>query len=527
MSADRTSVTRARSEVAGGRIGAVAAGHAIAADAAMDVLSTGGNAIDAAIAASAVQCVVEMPWCGVAGDAFALIHFPDGTVQSFNGSGVAPLAVDGVAAAAGVAKVPRFGPLSVGVPGLVDAWVQLSERHGTRPLRELLAPAVRCAADGVPLDDRLVEAFSATDADESLAPIRALAPTVLTRGASFRQPDLATVLERVSTEGHAGFYGGPVARAIAEHLRAAGGALDLADLAAHRGTWTVPMQTRYRDTTVFSQPPVSMGVLLLVALRLVEQTFPKGLPDDLAELTDELVRIKHVVFNRALPLVGDPSMCDADPADLLTDAWIAGHRAVAPQGSTAGGADTTSLAVTDADGMTVSFIHSLFNEFGARELVPGTGLVLNDRLANLRVDATSPNGLRGGRRPMHTLHGYVARTDSGRVTAGATPGGRGQVQTNLQVLLALTDRGRSLGEAVDAPRWVNGLPRRAPDDDTLYVEADFPADAVATLTDRGHRIEITSSEADDHFGACTVVSRDERGCTAVADFRRSAAARAH
>lgn len=527
MSADRTATARVASERAHGRTGAVAAGHALAADAALEVLAAGGNAVDAAIAASAVQCVVEMPWCGVAGDAFALIHLPDGTIRSFNGSGAAPLTIDGVAAGAGVTKVPRFGALSVGVPGLVDAWVQLSERHGTRSLRELLAPAVRIAADGMPLDDRLVEAFSAIDGDATMAPIRSLAPSALTRGASFRQADLAAVLERVGAQGHSGFYEGPVAAAIADHIRSTGGALDLADLAAHRGTWTVPMQTRYRDTTVFSQPPVSMGVLLLVALRLVEQAFPQGLPDSLTDLTDELVRIKHVVFNRALPLLGDPSMCDADPAVLLTDEWIAGHRAVASQHSTAGGADTTSLAVTDADGMTVSFIHSLFNEFGARELVPGTGLVLNDRLANLRVDAASPNGLRGGRRPMHTLHGYVARTDSGRVTAGATPGGRGQVQTNLQVLLALTDRGYDLAEAVDSPRWVNGLPRRAPDDDTLYVEADFPSDVVAALTDRGHRIEITSSEADDHFGACTVVSRDDRGCSAVADFRRAAAARAH
>jgi gamma-glutamyltranspeptidase/glutathione hydrolase len=190
------------------------------------------------------------------------------------------------------------------------------------------------------------------------------------------------------------------------------------------------------------------------------------------------------------------------------------------------GTDTTSLAIVDGSGMAVSFIHSLFNEFGARELVPETGIVLNDRLANLRVDPAHPNGLAPGKRPMHTLHSYVAQRSDGTLITGATPGGRGQMQTNIQVLLNVLERGDDLQAAIDRPRWLSGMPRVSPEDDTLYLEGRLGDGFGRRLTELGHRVEVFHEDADDHFGSCTAVARSGDGqvLSAAADHRRSAQA---
>ena len=509
-----------------GRRGAVSAGGALAGTTAMSVLQAGGNAVDAAIAASAVQCVAEMPWCGLGGDLFALVRRPDGVTYGLNGSGVAPATI--LDALGDAEVVPRFGPLSVAVPATVDAWAMLQQRFATMPFTDLLEPARRYAADGVPLDRGLLHAFAALG---SIAGGDRLRPLVddadLASGATFRQPDLADTIGAIAADGPDVFYRGEIAKRIAAHITGRGGALATDDLAAHRGLWVEPLEIGYRDARVLTNGPVSLGVLLLACLRVVERAYPDGAPLDDVELTDVLVRLKHLAFGEMLATLGDPSFVGR--ADLLGDDAVAEvaerlarreprplTAALAPDGP-----DTTSLAVTDAEGTTVTLIHSLFNEFGARELVPGTGVVLNDRLANQRRGG-GPNSLAPGKRPLHTLHTYLVERADGAVVAGATPGGRGQVQTNLQVLIEVIDRRRDLQAAVTMPRWVSGLPRRSPDDTTLYLERPLAsrADRLARL---GHEIELIDPEMDDLFGNCTVVGRTAGDDTllAAADHRRA------
>jgi gamma-glutamyltranspeptidase/glutathione hydrolase len=505
-----------------GRYGAVSAGSALAAGTAMRVLQQGGNAIDAAIAGSAVQCVVEMPWCGLGGDLFALVRLPDGSTVGLNGSGVAPAGV--LEALAGAPRVPRFGPVSPAVPATVDAWGMLHGAHGAMPWADLIDPAVAYAADGVPLDLRLTEALASIprlDNGDQLLPL--LEDVTLVPGAVFRQPDLAETLRLISAAGPAGFYGGEVAKRIGAHVASRGGALSADDLAAHRGLWATPVVASYRGATVHANAPVSMGVLLLACLRALERAFPAGLPDDGPALTDVLVRLKHIVFAEVLPLLGDP--------DVLPNPDVLGEAAVERLGAALAGAaapatlplasDTTSIAVTGADGTTVCLIHSLFNEFGSRELVPGTGVVLNDRLANLTRNG-GPNELAPGKHPMHTLHCYLADLADGTTLAGATPGGRGQVQTNLQVLIDVIDRGNGLQAAVSRPRWVNGMPRRSIDDRTIYLETGL-ADQADRLRAMDHPVEVVDPQLDDHFGNCTVVARNAAGDAhfAAADHRRA------
>ena len=504
---------------ASGRSGAVAAGHALAADAARDVLREGGSSVDAVIAGSAVQCVVEMPWCGIGGDAFALIREVDGTVHALNGSGSAPRDIVRAMGAGG--HVPRFGPLSTGVPGLVDAWYELHDRFGKIPMGVLLGPACRLAFDGV-ADARLTKAIGRLpdlDGGRQLASLTA-------SGERVRQPDLASTLRAIADEGRSAFYEGEIGARIVEHVRARGGALSRDDLIAHRSEWAEPLSTTYRDTTVYTQPPVSMGILLLVALRLFDQGGAAGVVGDPVDAIDEMVQIKKLVFDRVLPRLGDPRVV-GNP-DVLSDEFLARLRndsltdaAVIPSGT-----DTTTLVVTGPDGATISFIHSLFNEFGARELVPGAGIVLNDRLANLVVDPSHPNGLAGGKRPMHTLHSYIVERADGSVIAGATPGGRGQIQTNLQVLVDIIDGRRELEDAIDRPRWVHGMPRTSNADDTVYLEVGL-GEVREALARKGHHVAVLDGDKDDQFGSCTLVSTDSHTRKAAADRRRSAVAVAY
>lgn len=490
-----------------GAHGAVSAGSAQAAEVACAVLRTGGSAADAAVAASAVQCVVEMPWCGLGGDAFALLRGPDGTVSALNGTGAAPHGI--LDAVAPGTKAPRYGPVPVAVPALVDAWSLLLDAHGTRSLESLLEPAVHLALDGFALDERLAATLATIpdlDAAETLRPLLAdgVAP-----GRVLRQPDLAATLAAIGREGREEVYSGETGKRIVEHLTARGGVLRGDDLAAHHGRWAEPLSTTYRGHRVTVPGPVSSGVLLLLCLAVVERLHPDGLPSEV-DAIDLLVRLKRLVYGTALPRLGDPAE-RANPdllaEDVVDDLCVALARrgSPAPLGPAAApdGPDTTCLSISAPDGTSISFIHSLFNTFGARELVPGTGIVLNDRLANLTPGTGLPNALAPGRRPIHTLHAYVVERPDGSTFTGATPGGRGQVQTNLQVLLRAIDGGEDVQAAVTAPRWVHGMPRVSPEDDTVYLEEDLAGHAPE-LRRRGHAVTVLPPGDDDHFGSCTV-----------------------
>jgi gamma-glutamyltranspeptidase / glutathione hydrolase len=523
--------------------GVTAAGSPQAAQTAAAILSAGGTAVDAAIAASAVQCVVEFPWCGLGGDGFLLIRPARGDVVAINGSGAAPgRAAEGLD---GLDRVPRFGPRSVAVPGLVSAWELAHGRFGTRPLPELLEPAIGIARDGFAADPRLSSAIKAAREDPSISPGLA-ALLAGSDGTRFAQPDLATTLAEISSGGSKYFYRGAFARQMADHLTSRGGVLSAGDMAAHTMDWSRPLAIGYRGHVIYEHPPVSLGSILLQELRIFEQCDSSQLAFGSAGLIDLMVRCKIAAFADAF--AADDSLgvdarlslgrarwwrdrlpgLPAPPGVPVVGDTGAGSTAQAPV--VPGGPDTTCLAVRDAAGTTVTVIHSLFNTFGSREVVEGTGVILNDRLASLAVPGSGPAGgtvagprLAPGGRPPHTLNSYLVVRGDDVVIAGATPGGRGQVQTSFQVLVNLVDKGMNPLEAVCAPRWMHGTPRTAVDDGALYLEAALGQQTVARLADLGHAVRI-SDDADEMFGSCTAVGSAPSGSYAVADGRRGSAA---
>jgi gamma-glutamyltranspeptidase/glutathione hydrolase len=525
-------LTRRDPVVAAG--GVVSAGDPLAASAALRELANGGNAVDAALCASAVQSVVEMPWCGLGGDLFLLVYTPRDGVRALNGSGRAPTRVDRLVPAG--QAVPRFGPISIAVPGLPAAWEIAAQRYATRPLGALLEPAIRYAQDGFPVYQRLAEAMARVqaapgEAGPGLELGRLIGRSAWQAGMRFRQPDLAGSLETIAREGAGACYLGDIAARSAAHVLERGGALSQADLFGHTSGWVDPLTAGYRGRTVYEHPLISLGCVLLQELRILEGSdLGGGRPDDPAVI-DLLVRCKEAAFQDAT-LLGDPDFVEDKTAWLLGDervAWWRG-RIGRPAPVVAGelvpsGTDTTSTVVADRYGSVACLIQSLFNEWGSRVMVPGTGILLNDRLANMRADPSSPNGVRGGQRPLHTLNTYMVVQDGKPVLAGATPGGRGQVQLNLQVLANVLDFGMNIQEAVDAPRWVSGAAYKGPGDKTLYLEAELDESIIAALG-RQHAVEVVRSDDSDMFGNCTVVAMDPAtgALQAAADRRRYGAA---
>ena len=515
----------------------ISAGCLQAADAGAAVLASGGNAVDAAIAASAVQCVRELPWCGLGGDAFALVSGPGGRLEALNGAGAVPRALATASIPGGT--LPRFGPLSISTPGLVDAWWRLWDRHGSRPFATLIEPAATLADEGFALDDAFVRAL-----DRVRGAVGGDDPFVAEFcdgngsgvGEGFRLPALARTLREIGDGGPSVFYRGRLASTLVQTVGHLGGLLSADDLAEHCCDFEPPITVRYSSAEVSVTPPVSMGWVLLQQLLLYERLGGRLIDGD-ADRIDLMVRCKHAAFadlaglsgwqeaSDVMPVLGEDSLdrwcsvIDAQRRSTLAPAAAA----AAPAG--ASGTDTTCLSVVDDRGLMVTFIHSLFNEFGSRVVVPGTGIVLNDRLAKQPALLGRAGGSGRPRRPLHTLVGYHVAQD-GRRLVGSTPGGRGQVQTNFQVLRAIIDDGAGPQAAVDGPRWLSGAPRLPDAEDLLFLEPGFPAALDAELSRRGHPVATDGAASDiDLFGSCTIAGSGPGSSETLgaADHRRGAA----
>lgn len=531
----------------------ISAGSGEAAATGADVLARHGNAVDAAIAASAVQCVRELPWCGLGGDGFALISKPDRKPEALIGAGAAPRALADVSAT--VTRLPRYGPLSVSVPGLVDSWWRLWKRYGTLPFSDLLEPAIDLAADGLIIDQAFASALAR--ARDSLADDDPFVTELCFRNGSstgerFRLESLARTLRQIGMHGPTIFYEGRLASRIASAISERGGLLTETDLREHSSVFEPALTVRYHSANVSVTPPVSMGWILLQQMLLYEQLGGTEL-EDTAERVDLMVRCKHAAFSDLATMTHKRQTSDADNAEDAKDVeyakdvehledvkavlrpdeldrWcshITAQRSPAPVTATAAGTDTTCLSVVDSRGLMVTFIHSLFNEFGSRVVVPGTGIVLNDRLARQPASIAGTPGKPlppRARRPLHTLMAYCVEHADWRLT-GATPGGRGQVQTNFQVLQSILDDGAEPQAAVDRPRWRSGAARMPDSDNMLFMEPGFPDGVASELATRGHDVVTDTHRAkSDLFGSCTIagVRTQTAEVFAAADHRRGA-----
>lgn len=497
MSSDLVSLPRPALRGLGG---AVSCSSPLAATAATGLLAAGGNAVDAAVGAGAMLCVVLPEACGLGGDALMLVGGTEETSVAITGNGEAP---------AGVPEaIPPDGAGTAAVPGAVAALMEAHRRFGQLPREQVLAPVIAVAREGFPAGEELVAAMTRQRARlERGSAGWSLLDSASSPGAVVRLPRLADLLELIAEEGPQAFYSGPVAEAVAAAAIADGGSISAADLGTYRALVGDPVSAEALGARVEASPPTSQGILLLVALRWLER-LSGGAPTT-STLHRQVRAIKKCFAFRAD--VAAPQAAEKLLADSVLDEMDLDRteHAVMPKGYN----HTAGVAVADRSGTVVSALLSVFDDFGCATLVPEHEFVLNSRL--LGFDPDGPNRPLPGHRPVHTLAPILVRT-SDRLLAMATPGADGQIQTLLQVLWAVAQDGIPLRTALHRPRW-------RVVDAAVCVEEGFDSEGIAELSEQGHEIRETAA-GDELFGAISAVGAALDGPTleAVSDPRREA-----
>jgi gamma-glutamyltranspeptidase/glutathione hydrolase len=481
-----------------GRRWAIATPHVAATRAGAEAFESGGNAMDAALAAAATLAVVYPQACGVGGDLFALVaRSEQPEIVAINSSGAAPAGIDPDSVRAAHRVMPLRGPLTVTVPGAVAGWRALCDQGARLDWDRHLATAIACAHDGIPVSRALAETLEESPDLADDPGIRSVffpdgAP--LSRGDVLRQPALGVTLEEIARDPRA-LHGGEVGRRYADGLRAAGSPMTPEDLASHGAQLVAPLTGRYRDLDVRVVPPNSQGFVLLEILAAIERlgVDPDPLGPDAAAIAF-VVRAAREDRDRHL---ADPDAMRVGPATLLDDGHLAALTDAVREASrppTQAGVhphhhgDTVGLVTADADGNAVSLIQSLYDGLGSGILEPSTGIVAHSRGAQFVLDPDHPNVLAPGKRPAHTLMpALVHRGDRPALVLG-TMGGHGQPQINATNLIRIEDLGMEPAAALAAPRWlVGGLDEG---DELIVAEDTVPPAVLDGLGAAGFRMEV-------------------------------------
>lgn len=480
------------------RRGMAASVHPFVSDTAVEVMRGGGNAIDAAVAAAAVLMVVEPRNGHLGGDTFMLYHHgPSGRVVALNGSGAAPLAATAEHYRA-LGGFPEDGLLTSTVPGTLGCWMTALEQHGTRELAELLQPAIWYAKHGVPVSARLHRMLELDAPNWRKFPdtARALLPDgdVPAIGGFFRQHLLAETLRRIAQDGPRDFYRGRLAREMVEYSQSHGGLFSEEDFAVHATDEREPIRIDYRGYTVYEQPPVSQGIIVLLALKILEQFDLRAYGPGSAEVAHLQIEALKLAFADRFHHLGDPRFVSISLAELLSDEHAARQaaqidmRSVSQHGlAPPSHPDTTYMCVAGGDGTMVSYIHSLYS--GSGVAMGDTGVLMNSRLLGFTLDAADPNCLAPGKRPIHTLNNYLIEKDGQPILVGGTPGAHWQVQTNLQMLVNALDFGMDPQAAIEAPRFIIG-DQLAVGDPEVKPESRFGEATIDRLRGLGHQVEV-------------------------------------
>ena len=506
--------------------GMVCTAHPLAAQAGLEILKKGGNAVDAAVATAAALTVVEPTSNGLGSDAFALV-WKDGRFQGLNASGPSPqgLSFD-VARRGGWKAVPPQGWAPVTVPGAPAAWAELTARMGRLSLRENLAPAVAYAREGhaisVTVGRCMAESFQryARESGELFAPwFETFAPAgrPLRIGERWASLAHAETLERIGESDARDFYRGELAERMAAHARRTGGFLTLDDLGTFAPEWVEPLHVSYKGFDVWEMPPNGQGLVALLALSILREfSFPDH--DDPLTVHRQVEAIK-MAFADAHRHVADPRWAPVPVAELLSEEYLRSRRALlSPEardfqaGNPLPGG-TVYLCTADGEGTMVSYIQSNYMGFGSGVVIPGTGIALNNRGHCFSLTPGHPNVLAPGKRPYNTIiPGFLTRHGEALGPFGVM-GGFMQPQGHVQVVMNTVDFGMNPQEALDAPRWqwMGGM--------KLSVEPGFPSALAQALARRGHA--VTCERESSSFGRGEIIWRTEEGTLAGATEPRA------
>jgi len=490
----------------------VASSQPLAVGAAIDTLRTGGNAIDAAVTATFVLNVVEPMSTGIGGDCFALIYLArEKKLIGINGTGRSPASIS-VAALIdrGLTNMPVEGPLSITVPGALEALTRCLQDYGTFSLSEALAPAISYAQQGFPVTEIIARQWAGASAKlrQNSESARVYLPggKAPAAGEVFRNADLARTFEAISEQGIEVFYNGELAETIASSIQSLHGFIALSDLAEHTSELVTPIRCSYRDRyQIIEMPPNSQGLVALIALRVLDGYGLNCMDQGCTEYLHHLLEATKLGLSDAHNHVSDPD----DPVqieELLSDSHIEALRQkIVPNKAgqvtpTSGQHDTVFVAAVDEQRNVVSMISSLYKAFGSGITVPGTGIVMQNRAAGFTLEPDRRHTLRSRKRPYHTLMpGMILRDDQPWACLGVV-GGMMQPQGQVQVISNLVDFDMNPQSALDAPRL------RVLEDQTIALEHGFSDSVIRELESIGHSLKPSTNE--EEFGGGQVILID-------------------
>lgn len=494
--------------------GMVATSQPLAAQAGIEIMQNGGNAIDAAIAAAAALTVVEPTSNGIGGDAFALVWVKD-KLHGLNSSGPAPKSISPEAVKAlGFEKMPTHGLIPVTVPGVPAAWAELSKKFGKLSLAEALKPAIRYAEEGYPLTPILGKYWKAAYSKykssftgkeyqgwfDTFAP-NGRAPEI---GELWSSPGHASTLIEIGQTDARSFYEGAIADEIDAFMKKHEGFLSKEDLEAFKPEWVEPVSSEYRGYEVWEIPPNGQGMVALMALNIFKQL---GQPKwQSADTFHEQIEAMKLAFTDGKAFITEPENMPVSTEHLLSEEYAAerakaiGETASDPEPYELPKGGTVYLSAADEEGNMISYIQSNYMGFGSGIVIPGTGIGLQNRGADFSLDAEHPNVLAGGKRTFHTIIPGFLTKDGKAVGPFGVMGGYMQPQGHFQVVTNTIDYLLNPQAALDAPRW------QWMEGKTVLVEPSFPNYLAQALARKGHQIQVATDSGS--FGRGQIIWRN-------------------
>ena len=475
----------------------VSTSHPLATQAGIDILKSGGNAVDAAIAACATLCVVEPAMTGIGGDCFVLYSpYNSSTPIALNGSGRSPAAANATTLIEkGIENIQVETPHAVNVPGAIAAWTKLNEDFGTKDLTELLKPAINYAANGFPVAPRVAldwaDNLPKLLGDEISSRILTVNGKAPSTGSKFEQPLLGKTLTKIATGGRDAFYIGEIAEDIVARLNTLGGLHTLDDFASCSADYVEPINTLYNNHTISECPPNGQGICALIILRVLSRYNLKCLNE--ADRIHLLAEATKLAYHQRNAYISDPSFSEIPVDWLLSDEHITAlQKQIDMTKSKSYGptdfpnhSDTTYLCCVDRDGNAISFINSLFSAFGSGIMAPKTGVVLQNRGSSFNLNSSHVNCIEGGKRPMHTIIPGMVTKSSKTIAPFGVMGGQYQSTGHANFISNVLDLGFDIQQAMDQPRSFAI-------DGRLQMEENFAPSILADLEKRGHQIEKMS-----------------------------------
>jgi gamma-glutamyltranspeptidase/glutathione hydrolase len=489
--------------------GMAATSQPLATQVALDILKSGGNAIDAAIAANAMLGLVEPTGNGIGGDLFAIVW--DAKTQKLyglNASGRSPqsLTLDYFKQNK-IDSIPAYGPLPVSVPGTVDGWFELNKKFGSMEMGEILAPAIAYARGGFPVTELI--AHDMNHSVERLGKYEGFEATYMPtghtprKGEIFKNPRLADTLEKIAKGGRDEFYKGDIARIIAAFMKSQGGFLSYEDLASHRSEWVEPVSTNYRGYDVWELPPNGQGIAALQILNVLEGYDIAGMGFGSADYVHTFIEAKKLAFEDRARFYADPDFNKIPVAELVSKSYADERRklidpAKAASSYEAGNpalqdGDTIYLTTADSAGNMVSLIQSNYRGMGSGMIPTNLGFVLQDRGELFSLTEGEFNTYAPGKRPFHTIIPAFVTKDGKPWLSFGVMGGATQPQAHAQIVVNLLDFEMNLQEAGDAPRMLHfgsSQPTGSvmSNGGNVYLETGFDAEVIRELLGRGHSI---------------------------------------